>query len=47
VEDLERNQPIVLDIPGEEDSRHTAATELALEGVGAAECYLQLIPQCR
>ena len=30
---------------GDEDPRHAAATELALEDVGGAQCCLELVPE--
>jgi hypothetical protein len=45
VEDLEGDQPIVLEIAGEEDGGHAAPPELSLECVAAAQPFLELRPQ--
>ena len=41
VKSLESNGPVVLEISGQEDRSHTAAPELALNGVGAREAGFQ------
>ncbi len=37
MQDLERDEPVVLDVAGQVDGRHPAATELPLEGVAVLE----------
>ena len=36
-EDLERDRPVVLDVPRQVDRRHAAASQLVLDGVGATQ----------
>ena len=38
---LERDRPVVPEVPGEVDRRHPAAAELALERVAAGQCGLR------
>ena len=45
VQHLERDRAVVLEVAGEEDGRHPAAAELALEGVAGAQAFLELSPQ--
>ena len=41
-EHLDRDGAVVLDVAGEEDGRHAAATNLPLDQVRGAECVLKL-----
>jgi hypothetical protein len=41
MEDLERDWPVVLEVSGEEDRRHAAATELMLEAVTISKASLK------
>ena len=45
VEHLEGDEPVVLEVAGQEDRRHAAAPELALDRVATAKTFLELRAQ--